>query len=120
MGSSYWAEQCATLRPQAAGNDFDDFVRGKEPFVIDGALDAGKASADFFKGVLDDEDFRSRTPTCSPVPSAGEAPRGGASPAFDATPSHGRGRQPWTWRQPWTFRMSASPCPPPEQIAATP
>lgn len=45
----------------AAGNDFDDFLRGKEPFVIDGALDAGKASADFFKGVLDDEDFRQRT-----------------------------------------------------------
>ncbi len=43
------------------GNDFDDFLRGKEPFVIDGALDAGKASADFFKGVLDDEDFRQRT-----------------------------------------------------------
>ncbi|MEJ7784537.1 MAG: class I SAM-dependent DNA methyltransferase [Solirubrobacteraceae bacterium] len=30
-------------------------------YVIDGALDAGKASADFFKGVLDDEDFRQRT-----------------------------------------------------------
>ena len=29
--------------------------------MIDGALDAGKASADFFKGVLDDEDFRRRT-----------------------------------------------------------
>ena len=54
-------EQSATLQPQAVGNDFDDFLRGKEPFVIDGALDAGKASADFFKGVLDDEDFRHRT-----------------------------------------------------------
>ncbi len=54
-------EQAGTLRPQAATNEFDDFVRGKEPFVIDGALDAGQASADFFKGVLDDEDFRLRT-----------------------------------------------------------
>ncbi|MEJ7894763.1 MAG: type I restriction endonuclease [Solirubrobacteraceae bacterium] len=54
-------EQAGHLRPQAASNEFDDFVRGKEPLVIDGALDAGKASADFFKGVLDDEDFRSRT-----------------------------------------------------------
>ena len=54
-------EQDGTLRPQAASNEFDDFLRGKEPFVIDGALDAGKASADFFKGVLDDEDFRRRT-----------------------------------------------------------
>ncbi len=54
-------EQSATLQPQAVSNDFDDFLRGKEPFVIDGALDAGKASADFFKGVLDDEDFRQRT-----------------------------------------------------------
>ena len=42
-------------------DDFDDFVRGKEPFVIDGALDAGKVSADFFRGVLDEEDFRQRT-----------------------------------------------------------
>jgi len=42
-------------------DDFDDFVRGKEPFVIDGALDAGKVSADFFRGVLDDEHFRQRT-----------------------------------------------------------
>jgi type I restriction enzyme R subunit len=54
-------EQSATLQPQAIGNDFDDFLRGKEPFVIDGALDAGRASADFFKGVLVDEDFRQRT-----------------------------------------------------------
>ena len=54
-------EQAAHLHPQAASNEFDDFVRGKEPLIIDGALDAGKASADFFKGVLDDEDFRSRT-----------------------------------------------------------
>jgi type I restriction enzyme, R subunit len=54
-------EQSATLRPQAASNEFDDFLRGKEPFVIDGALDAGKVSADFFRGVLDDEDFRQRT-----------------------------------------------------------
>ncbi|MDA0181716.1 type I restriction endonuclease [Solirubrobacter phytolaccae] len=54
-------EQSDTLRRQAASNDFDDFVRGKEPFVIDGALDAGKVSADFFRGVLDDEDFRQRT-----------------------------------------------------------
>ena len=54
-------EQSATLRPQAASNEFDDFLRGKEPFVIDGALDAGKVSADFFRGVLDDEDFRRRT-----------------------------------------------------------
>lgn len=51
----------AWLRPQAASNEFEDFVRGEEPLVIDGALDAGKASADFFKGVLDDEDFRRRT-----------------------------------------------------------
>jgi len=36
-------------------------VRGKEPLVIDGALDAGRVSADFFRGVLDDEDFRRRT-----------------------------------------------------------
>jgi type I restriction enzyme R subunit len=54
-------EQSVTLRQQATSNDFDDFVRGKEPFVIDGALDAGKVSADFFRGVLDDEDFRQRT-----------------------------------------------------------
>lgn len=54
-------EQSGTLRPQAASNEFDDFLRGKEPFVIDGALDAGKVSADFFRGVLDDEDFRRRT-----------------------------------------------------------
>jgi len=43
-------KQSATLRPQAASNEFDDFLRGKEPFVIDGALDAGKVSADFFPG----------------------------------------------------------------------
>ena len=49
------------LRPQALGNDFDDFLRGKEPLVIDGALDAGKASQDFFKGVLDDDGFRARS-----------------------------------------------------------
>jgi type I restriction enzyme R subunit len=54
-------EQSVTLRRQAASNDFDDFVRGKEPFIIDGALDAGKVSADFFRGVLDDDDFRQRT-----------------------------------------------------------
>ncbi len=54
-------ERSATLQPQAVSNDFEDFLRGKEPYVIDGALDAGKASADFFKGVLDDEDFRQRT-----------------------------------------------------------
>jgi type I restriction enzyme R subunit len=54
-------EQAGTLRRQALSNDFEDFLRGKEPFVIDGALDAGKASEDFFRGVLDDEDFRSRT-----------------------------------------------------------
>lgn len=54
-------EQAGVLRPQALGNDFDDFLRGKEPLVIDGALDAGKASEDFFKGVLDDDDFRART-----------------------------------------------------------
>ena len=29
--------------------------------MIGGALDAGKASRDFFKGVLDDDDFRART-----------------------------------------------------------
>jgi type I restriction enzyme R subunit len=55
------SEQSGTLRQQATSNDFDDFLRGKEPFVIDGALDAGKVSADFFRGVLDDEDFRRRT-----------------------------------------------------------
>jgi type I restriction enzyme R subunit len=54
-------ERAQTLRPQAISNAFDDFVRGKEPLVIDGALDAGKVSADFFRGVLDDEDFRRRT-----------------------------------------------------------
>jgi len=54
-------EQAATLRLQAVSNDFEDFVRGKESMIIDGALDAGKASADFFKGVLDDDDFRTRT-----------------------------------------------------------
>lgn len=54
-------ERSGTLRPQALGKHFDDFLRGKEPLVIDGALDAGKASADFFKGVLDDDDFRART-----------------------------------------------------------
>jgi type I restriction enzyme, R subunit len=54
-------EQASTLRQQAASNDFEDFVRGKEPLIVDGALDAGKASADFFKGVLDDDDFRART-----------------------------------------------------------
>lgn len=54
-------EQSQTLRPQAVSNEFDDFVRGKETFVVNGALDAGKASEDFFKGVLDDEDFRQRT-----------------------------------------------------------
>lgn len=54
-------EQATTLRRQAVSNDFDDFVRGKEALIIDGALDAGKASADFFKGVLDDDDLRART-----------------------------------------------------------
>ena len=54
-------EEASTLRQQAASNDFEDFVRGKEPLIVDGALDAGKASADFFKGVLDDHDFRART-----------------------------------------------------------
>ncbi|HEY4277552.1 MAG TPA: DEAD/DEAH box helicase family protein [Conexibacter sp.] len=54
-------EQSETLRHQAISNDFDDFLRGKEPLVIDGALDAGRVSEDFFRGVLDDDDFRQRT-----------------------------------------------------------
>jgi hypothetical protein len=43
-------EQASTLRQQAANDDFEDFVRGKEPLIVDGALDAVKVSADFFKG----------------------------------------------------------------------
>ncbi len=54
-------EQSETLRHQAVSNDFDDFIRGKEPLVIDGALDASRVSEDFFRGVLDDDDFRKRT-----------------------------------------------------------
>jgi type I restriction enzyme R subunit len=49
-----------TLADQAKANDFDDFLRDKEKLVIAGALTADQASSDFFRGVLDDEDFRTR------------------------------------------------------------
>lgn len=49
-----------TLVDQARANEFDDFLRDKEKLVIAGALTADQASSDFFRGVLDDEDFRTR------------------------------------------------------------
>jgi len=48
------------LREQAVGNDFDDFIRGKEGMVVDATLDVKGVNDELIKRILDDAEFRQR------------------------------------------------------------
>lgn len=55
--------EAAGLSAQAAGNWFDDFVRGKEDVLIDATLRVQEINDQFLRGLLDDDRLRSRMTT---------------------------------------------------------
>lgn len=53
----------AGLPAQAAGNRFEDFVRGKEDVLIDATLRVQEINDQFLQGLLDDDRLRNRMTT---------------------------------------------------------